>query len=107
MFEILILIWIHFIADFLFQSDEMALNKSINIFWLTFHGLVYGLPFIFFGWKFTILTSLFHIAIDLITSQLTSYFYKKEKRHWFFVIIGFDQAIHITCLIVLLKLLKG
>lgn len=105
--KIIILIWIHFIADFLLQPDVMALNKSKSIFWLLSHGVVYGATFIFFGFEFAILTALFHIGIDSITSRLTSYFWIKEKRHWFFVTIGFDQAIHITLLIVLLRRLDN
>ncbi len=106
MSKIIILIWLHFIADFLLQSDEMALNKSKNIYWLIFHGFVYGLPFLYFGWLFSLSAFIGHVCVDGITSQLTSYFLQKEKRHWFFVTIGFDQVIHITYLILLLRRLQ-
>jgi hypothetical protein len=99
MIYVLALIWIHFLADFVLQSDEMATKKSTDIQWLFFHCWVYTIPFAVFGWKFWITTLVFHFITDYITSRGTSYLWKKEKRHWFFTLIGFDQAIHLTTLL--------
>lgn len=52
MFElkiIFLILAIHFVADFILQSDWMAQNKSKNIDALTFHVLTYGA--LFFCWS--------------------------------------------------------
>lgn len=97
---ILIIIWLHFIGDFVLQSDKMAINKSSSIAWLTGHVLVYSVPFaLFFEWKFLVLNFLAHFVIDFFSSKATSILWKKDKRHWFFVIIGLDQALHFSSML--------
>ena len=95
---IVALIWMHFVSDFVLQTDKMAMNKSKSNKWLGIHVLVYSFPFLFFGWKFALVTLAFHFVTDYFTSRGTSYLWKKEMRHWFFTLIGFDQAIHLTTL---------
>lgn len=99
---LLIIIWLHFIADFLFQSDWMAINKSKNIKALLVHCIIYTLPFFLFStpW-FWIFVFSSHLIIDGISSKVTTWLHKKNERHWFFVVIGFDQAIHMTTLVLL------
>ena len=96
---ILLLICIHFFADFILQNDKMALNKSKSNRWLGMHCLIYTLPFILFGIEFGLIVGATHFIIDYITSRINSYLWGKGKRHWFFVMIGFDQFLHITTLI--------
>lgn len=103
MYILISIFWLHFIADFFLQSTYMALNKSKNIKALTWHCLIYSVPFFWFGWKFALLAGLLHFPVDFITSKITSRLWDKKEVHWFFVVIGFDQAIHITILVLSLK----
>ena len=97
-YSIVLLIWIHFFADFICQTDYMAINKSKKNLILLVHVLVYCIPFLIFGLKFALINAVLHFITDWFTSRITSYLWKKEQRHWFFVVIGLDQAIHMTCL---------
>lgn len=95
------LVWIHWLADFVLQTDTMAQNKSKSTKWLSIHVTVYSIPFLIFGLKFAIMNGLLHFVTDFITSRLTSYLWQKGDRHNFFVVIGLDQAIHLTSMILL------
>ena len=97
--QFLTLIWLHFIADFLLQSDKVATSKSSCTVTLGYHALLYGAPFLFFGWQFALFNAAAHFAVDFITSTFTTYFHINGKRHMFFVTIGLDQAVHMTVLI--------
>lgn len=101
----------HFVGDFVLQSDEMAIGKSKSFHVLTLHCFVYSLCFIFWGWKFFVVTFVTHYITDAVTSRITSrlWFFKpygesnmwryvEGRRHWFFVMVGLDQLIHFTTL---------
>ena len=112
---VLFIIFIHWLADFHCQTHEMSMNKSKSNFWLTMHILVYTLvTFIF--WNFFLLQPnyLYHIwdyikiagfiftthwITDYITSRMTSKLYAKGDFHNFFVVIGADQVLHYTQLL--------
>jgi uncharacterized protein DUF3307 len=93
-----ILLAIHFVADFILQSDWMATNKSKNWRALLCHTALYALCFSLYGWAFVFITFALHTLTDAITSKITSYLWKQNARHWFFVVIGADQLIHYGCL---------
>jgi len=90
---------LHFLADFVAQNDWMAINKSQSFKALGLHSLVYSFCFLGFGLGFMLWMLLTHLIIDGITSRVTSYYWKQEKRHEFFVVIGFDQLLHNLVLI--------
>lgn len=99
---------IHWIADFIFQSDKMAVNKSTSNYWLTIHVIVYTLILYIAGyWLFkdmftaiswVIINGIFHWITDFTTSRINSKLWKNDQRHWFFTMIGLDQLIHYTFL---------
>jgi hypothetical protein len=124
-----LLLAVHFVADFLFQSDWMALNKSKRWDALAIHAGVYTACFFWCPQPATFLFVTFwsHFLADAVTSRITSrlWFFKREDgiwaqaeytipkhgrtivnpwtpiegtRHWFFVVIGFDQLIHFVTL---------
>lgn len=111
------LIFSHWIADFVLQSDWMAKNKSKDSFALFVHVWVYscalmmfaittnlvkryyGLPTTLHVVTFVAINGVAHFLIDYITSRMTSKLWAKGQVHNFFVVIGFDQALHLATLI--------
>lgn len=97
---------IHFVADFILQSDWMAINKSKSWKALCLHTLIYSLCFLpFYGLAFASATFLLHTLQDTITSRINSKLWVANQRHWFFVGIGADQLLHYTLLAYTAKLL--
>ena len=90
----IMLLFIHFVGDFILQSNWMALNKSKNWIALLCHTIVYSLCFIGYGMVFVSITFLLHTLTDAITSRITSKLWQTNQRHWFFVAIGADQLLH-------------
>lgn len=103
MINIIFIVWLHFVADFILQTDKMALNKSSSMKWLSIHVVTYSLPFLWFGWRYALINGFAHFVTDWITSRLSARAWKAEKRGLFFKIIGADQAIHLTVLILTLR----
>lgn len=101
--KIIFVVWLHFVGDFIFQSDNMALKKSESFIWLLAHCLTYGIPLLLVGWRFALGNAVLHLFVDFFTSKINKRLFAAGKRHWFFVCIGADQAIHMTCLMWLLK----
>ena len=113
--EIIGLLFIHWLADFVYQEHRVAVGKSKSLLILLEHGLTYSITFTL--WIFAMLlilyynnlnitpllikisifagiTFLIHTFTDFITSKITANLWKKEKVHNFFVMIGFDQLLH-------------
>lgn len=70
------LLIVHTVADFVFQTDKMAINKSKSMGWLSLHCLVYAMCFVWLGFTFSIVTFMTHFLTDAITSRITG-------RLWF------------------------
>lgn len=106
--NILLLMFTHWVADFVLQTQEMAVNKSKSGAYLMLHTTVYSLFFfcilalcnlyaIIDVLLFSLFTWLFHTITDYLTSKWTSYLYSKEKYYGlngFFTVIGLDQFLH-------------
>lgn len=116
---------LHWIADFVFQTDKMAKNKSSSWTWLLHHvttynlvlvvGMVLGSMFTTFvlghPWPkwvivFCLLNSTLHFGIDAVTSRITSRLWAMNETHSFFVVIGLDQLLHVSILIATMGILK-
>ena len=123
-----VLITIHYIADFMFQTENQALGKSKNIIYLLKHTLTYTAVFFIafslwctfqnhighiapsdIGWTLKIflffpIIFVTHTIIDYFTSKIVSR--KFEKKEFYtglpnlgaFSIIGLDQLLHYTTL---------
>lgn len=103
---VLALIWLHVISDFILQSDKMATSKSKSNKWLTIHVSVYSILFlIFFGPLYAAVNFIAHWFTDWVSSRITSRLWAEKKVHWFFVVIGIDQAIHASCLLLTIPLM--
>lgn len=112
---IILILFAHWVADFVFQSQQTASNKYNNIYVLIRHITVYTTVLFsilciskLFGININsekliqlcVLNGLLHFVVDFFTSKLTHYLYSKNKIHEFFVVIGFDQFLHCSCLLV-------
>jgi len=108
---VLIILIVHWIADFILQTDKQAKGKSKNWNDLLDHTTKYSvvwipaivllcylqgieltsikIPFLFFG-----ITLVCHTITDYFTSRLNSKLWEQGKVHNFFVSIGFDQLLH-------------
>lgn len=115
---LIFILFAHWISDFVFQSDKMAINKSKSFYWLTFHVLAYGSGMLFFMLMtmtifssssillYILINSIAHFCTDAVTSRITSYLYSKGDRHNFFVVIGLDQLIHTATLLWTIPILE-
>lgn len=112
-YGILVMLFMHWLADFVFQTDEQAIGKSTNNALLTSHVRNYTIImtiglFIYGGivsaplkiLAFIPITFVCHWVTDYYTSRLNAKLYKAGRRHDFFVSLGFDQFLH--CLQLLL-----
>lgn len=111
-------LFVHWVADFVAQTDWMALNKAKQWRPLLIHTGTYSammgvfivallprstcfmvIPFIF-------ITFIAHTVTDYYTSRLNARLWKAERRHDFFVSIGFDQLLHIVQLLLTYQLIS-
>lgn len=113
---VLAIILIHWLADFVFQTDKMAKGKSKNWNDLLNHtgtySVIWLIPIILLfpkDWTTSqyVLTSLSfggitfiaHTITDYFTSRLNSKLWAKGDVHNFFISIGGDQVLHYTQLL--------
>lgn len=125
--EIFTIIVIHWLADFVLQTDSQAKGKSKNWSDLLSHTMNYttvwgfvgttliviNLFYPFFEYKswsltlFVLITFIAHTITDYFTSRLNSKLWTEGKTHLFFVSIGFDQILHYVQLFLTYWILAG
>jgi hypothetical protein len=106
--EIFAIFIIHWIADFVLQTDKQAKGKSKNWYPLIEHTLVYSTVWFVLGaflcafdikylpmlGLFFIITFISHTITDYFTSRLNAKLWAKGDVHKFFISVGFDQVLH-------------
>lgn len=97
----------HWIADFVMQTARMAKGKSSSNKWLLAHTGTYTLVMMAMTLQpmYAIVNGVIHTIVDYGTSRWTSKLWAKGDVHNFFVVIGLDQLIHITTLVITYGLL--
>ena len=107
----------HYIADFVCQTDWMAVNKSKFNVPLLAHVCTYSCVLFLLllvlepSFKtlllFIFINATLHFIIDFFTSRLSSHLKSVNKlgsssipNFGFFSVIGFDQFLHYTCLFI-------
>jgi len=116
-YVVLIILTIHWFADFVLQTDKQAKGKSKNWSDLLDHTFNYSAIFLvisFFCAAYCGLTILWfapvtficHTITDFYTSRVNSKLYEEGKNHEFFVSIGFDQLLHFAQLMITYQLLS-
>lgn len=98
-------LFMHTVCDFVLQTDRMAKGKSSSNYWLGLHIFTYTAPFLIFGWKYAAVNGLSHFAIDWVSSRVSSRMWKAGRVHDFFVVIGFDQFLHLVILVATMPLI--
>lgn len=114
---VLVILIIHWFADFVLQTDWEAKNKSKSNKALFSHVLKYssiwlaalwlvamigntnGFNYTYLNWSvwmclFPAITFVFHFATDYVTSRVNSKLHAQGRIHEFFVSVGFDQFLH-------------
>jgi hypothetical protein len=121
---ILYLSFIHWVGDFVLQTDKQAKEKSTNFLVLLAHTSTYALCIFvfvellqlvqFFGAQYWYASLLFagvqfvtHTIIDYITSRINKKLWDNKEVHTFFVSIGFDQFMHTAILFTSFNIIYG
>ena len=112
-------IWLlvgHYFADFVPQINYIGKNKANNKWVLLLHTILYiGVMGLFSayiaktleGWMwFCVITWAFHTFVDLYTSEITHNYHKAGDSRGFWLMIGLDQTIHTSLLILMLPMLN-
>lgn len=99
---------IHWIADFILQSDHQAKNKATSFKSLVQHTAIYSACWLVVGligmWfnvftligvvSFVGITFVVHTITDYFTSKINKQLFEKGDTHNLFVSIGADQVLH-------------
>jgi len=106
-YTIVYIMIVHWIADFVMQTDEMAKGKSSSNKWLLIHTTTYTvvMSVLTLNPIYAVVNGALHTVVDYATSRWSSRLWAKGDVHNFFVVIGLDQLIHVVTLIATYNLL--
>jgi len=106
-YVIIYIIFVHWVADFVMQTDKMAKGKSSSNKWLLVHTGTYTLVMAVLTLNpvYALVNGVIHTIVDYFTSRWSSRLWAKGNVRNFFIVIGLDQLIHVVTLIVTYKLL--
>lgn len=106
---------VHWVADFVCQTDKMARGKSKSNKMLFLHVAAYCtvllavipvfelrysvLDSLLIGIGWSLVNGVLHFCTDWVTSRVTSRLWEQGKVHEFFVVVGLDQYLHAIALI--------
>jgi hypothetical protein len=103
----------HFIGDFLMQSSEVAKGKSRSNLLLLEHVTLYAVPLAATAglllaspaaaFAFLVLNLSLHFVTDFVTSRVSHRLSSTGRTHEFFCMLGLDQLIHLTTLVLTLE----
>jgi len=96
---IALILAVHYVADFLLQSDWMAQNKSKAWKPLLVHIGVYTAALLVLGPLWAVCNGVAHLVTDYFTSRATSRLFAAKEIHWAFAVIGLDQLVHTLTLL--------
>lgn len=107
----IMLLLVHWLADFCLQTQEQANNKYNSLIALLSHVATYTMCMTVVIAAFcvsslgpiTVLCAgiclgISHFLIDFVTSKITHRLYEAKRYHDFFVVIGCDQFLHVLTL---------
>lgn len=107
---VIYILFIHFVADFLCQTDYWARNKSKSNSILATHVGIYSMLMtggvwvigigLWPGFVFFAVTFICHFITDYFSSRKTSKLFAAENYHWGFVVVGADQFAHYVQLLI-------
>ena len=105
----LLILSVHYFADFIVQTDWQAKNKSSRFDALARHvtnytGIMFALSFVM--WRnnplmacWAVANGIAHCVVDYFTSRTAKRFFSLGNYRGGFMVIGLDQLIHQTCLL--------
>ncbi|MGI9411065.1 MAG: DUF3307 domain-containing protein [Hyphomicrobiaceae bacterium] len=113
--QFIIILAVHWVADFILQSRWMAENKSTRLDALSLHVGVYTAVLataatLLFGMGMNVMwfiaaNAVLHFMTDFVTSKITSALWQRQNVHGFFAVVGLDQLLHQVALAATLVLL--
>ena len=125
--EIFSILLIHWVADFVLQTDSQAKGKSKNwkdllnhtfnysMVWMIPITVLFGLSdlewtaeqYVLHSVIFCLITFVTHTTTDYFTSRLNAKLWAKGDSHNFFISVGFDQVLHYVQLFLTYWFLTG
>lgn len=111
---VVVILFGHWLADFVLQPHWMGTGKSKDWWVLSQHafritggGVMVAVALGFFfpisatgALIWALVNGVAHFAIDAVTSRMTGKLFAKQDFHNFFVVIGFDQFLHVALAVV-------